>query len=154
MTAGSTGTQTTERTWDVTIKTEVQGRDGSWSAEALLKEGDTVIKTISLSGKREGGTSWDDLLMRAAIDAVVEVRLASDNPITFHSSNNYLHEGFAWFQARYEAGGRKRDGNRVKNWERWKQLSVLTRGVEVSFQYPPEEARQPNPWDDFDETNW
>jgi len=106
---------------------------GGWGVLLLAKDGETTMKTRSLSGG-SAETTNNQMELTAAIMALEALQRPSS--ITIVTDSSYVKDGmtkwiFSWKKNGWKTAAKKA----VKNEELWKKLDVATQRHEVSWEW-------------------
>ena len=106
---------------------------GGWGVLLLAKDGETTMKTRSLSGG-SAETTNNQMELTAAIMALEALERPSS--ITIVTDSSYVKDGmtkwiFSWKKNGWKTAAKKA----VKNEELWKKLDVATQRHEVSWEW-------------------
>ena len=106
---------------------------GGWGVLLLAKDGETTMKTRSLSGG-SAETTNNQMELTAAIMALEALQRPSS--ITIVTDSSYVKDGitkwiFSWKKNGWKTAAKKA----VKNEELWKKLDIETQRHEVSWEW-------------------
>lgn len=106
---------------------------GGWGVLLLAKDGETTMKTRSLSGG-SAETTNNQMELTAAIMALEALQRPSS--ITIVTDSSYVKDGmtkwiFSWKKNGWKTAAKKA----VKNEELWKKLDIATQRHEVSWEW-------------------
>ena len=106
---------------------------GGWGVLLLAKDGETTMKTRSLSGG-SAETTNNQMELTAAIMALEALQRPSS--ITIVTDSSYVKDGMTkWISSWKKNGWKTAAKKAVKNEELWKKLDVATQRHEVSWEW-------------------
>ena len=106
---------------------------GGWGVLLLAKDGETTMKTRSLSGGCAETTN-NQMELTAAIMALEALQRPSS--ITIVTDSSYVKDGMTkWISSWKKNGWKTAAKKAVKNEELWKKLDVATQRHEVSWEW-------------------
>ena len=106
---------------------------GGWGVLLLAKDGETTVKTRSLSGG-SAETTNNQMELTAAIMALEALQRPSS--ITIVTDSSYVKDGMTkWISSWKKNGWKTAAKKAVKNEELWKKLDVATQRHEVSWEW-------------------
>ena len=106
---------------------------GGWGVLLLAKDGETTMKTRSLSGGCAETTN-NQMELTAAIMALDALERPSS--ITIVTDSSYVKDGMTkWISSWKKNGWKTAAKKAVKNEELWKKLDVATQRHEVSWEW-------------------
>tara|TARA_B100000780_G_scaffold13854_1_gene9350 strand:- start:236 stop:691 length:456 start_codon:yes stop_codon:yes gene_type:complete len=106
---------------------------GGWGVLLLAKDGETTMKTRSLSGG-SAETTNNQMELTAAIMALEALERPSS--ITIVTDSSYVKDGMTkWISSWKKNGWKTAAKKAVKNEELWKKLDVATQRHEVSWEW-------------------
>ena len=106
---------------------------GGWGVLLLAKDGETTMKTRSLSGGCAETTN-NQMELTAAIMALEALERPSS--ITIVTDSSYVKDGMTkWISSWKKNGWKTAAKKAVKNEELWKKLDVATQRHEVSWEW-------------------
>ena len=106
---------------------------GGWGVLLLAKDGETTMRTRSLSGG-SAETTNNQMELTAAIMALEALERPSS--ITIVTDSSYVKDGMTkWISSWKKNGWKTAAKKAVKNEELWKKLDVATQRHEVSWEW-------------------
>ena len=106
---------------------------GGWGVLLLAKDGETTMRTRSLSGG-SAETTNNQMELTAAIMALEALQRPSS--ITIVTDSSYVKDGMTkWISSWKKNGWKTAAKKAVKNEELWKKLDVATQRHEVSWEW-------------------
>ena len=106
---------------------------GGWGVLLLAKDGETTMKTRSLSGG-SAETTNNQMELTAAIMALDALERPSS--ITIVTDSSYVKDGITkWILSWKKNGWKTAAKKAVKNEELWKKLDIATQRHEVSWEW-------------------